>query len=136
MAASTPMPPDSPEARQYNRIRRWLGIAEFLLGLAFLLALLLTGWTGWLRDVAYQGAFQSYALAVFLYVIMLILISKVLSIAMDYYSFRLEHRYKLSNQKFRGWIWDEIKGFLVGAVMAAILAELVYFIIRQFPQHW
>ena len=26
---------DSPEARRYNSIRRWLGIADFLVGLAF-----------------------------------------------------------------------------------------------------
>src|SRR5262249_55502475 len=136
MAATISMPPDSPEARRYNRRRRWLGIAEFVLGLAFLLVLLVTGWTGWLRDLAYSGAFQNYALAVFLYVVMLVFISKILGFTMDYYSFRLEHRYKLSNQKLRPWIWDEVKGFLVGAVLAALLAELVYFIIRQFPQQW
>jgi len=130
------MPPDSPEAHRYNRIRRWLGIGEFILSLAFLLVLLITGWTGWLRDLAYQGAFQHYALAVFLYVLILVFIGKILGLGMDYYSFRLEHSYKLSNQKFRAWVWDETKGFLVGAVMGALLAELVYFIIRQFPQHW
>jgi STE24 endopeptidase len=135
-ATSAIAPPDSPEVRKYNRIRRWLGINEFLLGLAFLIVLLVTGWTGWLRDLAYQGAFQSYPLAVFLYTLLLMTISKILGIGMEYYSFRLEHRYQLSNQKLRAWVWDEIKGFLVSAVLAAILVELLYFIIRQFPQHW
>src|ERR1700745_2756839 len=63
-ATSTVARPDSPEVRRYNRVRRWLGIGEFALGLALLLVLLLIGWTGWLRDLAYRGAFQSYALAV------------------------------------------------------------------------
>lgn len=130
------MPPDSAEARRYNRTRRWVGVAEFLLSFAFLVVLLVTGWSGWLRDVAYKGAFQSYALAVLLYIGMLMLAGKVLGFGLDYYSFRLEHRYHLSNQKLRGWMWDELKGFLVGLVMAALLAELVYFIIRQFPQYW
>jgi len=137
MAATSALaPPDSPEVRRYNRIRRWLGIGEFLLGLALLLALLLTGWTGWLRDLAYSGAFQSYALAVFLYVLMLVLIGKVLGLGMAYYGFRLEHRYQLSNQKLRAWVWDEIKEFLVSAILAAMLVELLYSIIRGFPQHW
>src|SRR5437879_8598667 len=137
MEAESPvLPPDSAEARRYNRIRRWLGIAEFALSLALLVVLVITGWTGWLRDLAYQGAFQSYALAVFLYTVMLVVIGKVLGFGMDYYSFRLEHRYQLSNQKFRGWIWDEVKGLLVSAVLAAALVELLYFIIRQFSQHW
>jgi STE24 endopeptidase len=135
-AASAVLPPDSAEARRYNRIRRWLGIAEFAMSLALLVILVITGWTGWLRDLAYQGAFQSYALAVFLYTVMLVVIGKILGLGMDYYSFRLEHRYQLSNQKLRGWIWDEVKGLLVSATLAAILVELLYFIIRQFSQHW
>jgi STE24 endopeptidase len=135
-AGSIAAPPDSPEVRRYNRTRRWLGIGEFLLGLALLLVILLTGWTSWLRDLAYSGAFQSYVLAVFLYTVMLVLISKLLGLGMDYYSFRLEQRYQLSNQKLKSWAWDEIKEFLLGAVLASVLVELLYFIIREFPQHW
>jgi len=41
---TTPVPVDSPEARRYNLIRRWLGIADFGLGFAFLIVLLVTGW--------------------------------------------------------------------------------------------
>src|SRR6266700_3711576 len=110
-ATSTIAPPDSPEVRKYNRIRRWLGIIEFLLGLALLL-------------LAYASAFQSYTLAVFLYVGLLVLISEVLGLGLDYYSFYLEHRYQLSNQKLRAWVWDETKGLLVTAVLAAALVEI------------
>jgi len=134
MATSTIAPPDSPEARKYNRIRRWLGVGEFALGLVLLLVLLVTGWTGWIRDIAYRS--QSYALAVFLYTLMLIVISKLLGLGLDYYSFRLEHLYRLSNQKLRGWIWDEVKGLLVSTILAGLLVELLYFIIRQYPEHW
>jgi STE24 endopeptidase len=38
--------------------------------------------------------------------------------------------------RLRAWLWDEGKGFLVGLVLAAIVAELLYFIMRQAPQHW
>ncbi len=134
--AGSTMPDDSPEARRYNRIRRWLGIADFGLSLVLLLVLLATGWTGSLRDFAYHGAVQNYTLAVFLYVFMLMLIGKVLGLGLDYYGFRLEHRFHLSNQKLRGWVWDEIKSFLVGLLLAGIVVELLYFIIRQVPQHW
>jgi len=131
------MPPDTAEARRYNRIRRWLGIGEFAISLALLVVLVITGWTFKLQNLAYLGGLlQSYSLALFVYVIMLLAIGKVLGLGMDYYSFRLEHRYQLSNQKFRGWAWDEVKGFLVSAILAAILVELLYFVIRQFSQHW
>jgi len=136
MVNSPKMPADTPEARRYNRIRRWLGIADFVLGLVLLIALLLTGWNGTLRDLAYRASFQTYALAVFLYVLMLLLIQKFLGSGLDYYGFRLEHRFNLSNQKLRSWIWDETKGFLVGMILATIVVELLYFIIRQSPQYW
>jgi len=127
---------DSPEAQRYNRVRRWLGIADFAVGLAFLLVLLLTGWSGWLRDLACRWGFKNYSLSVFMYVLLLMGISKALAIGLDYYGFRLERSYKLSTQRIRSWIWDEFKGFLVGLVMAGIVVELLYFTIRQCPQNW
>ena len=133
---ANPVQGDSPETRRYNRIRRWLGIADFVLGFAFLLVLLVTGWSGWLRDLAYRVGFQNYSLAVIIYLLLLLVISKVLGIGLDYYGYRVERGYKLSTQKFRSWIWDEVKGFLVGLVLGSIVVELLYFTIRQWPQNW
>src|SRR6202167_1241597 len=129
-------PPDSPEARRYNRTHRWLGMADFVIGSAFLVVLLTTGWTGWLRDLALRRGFQNYTLAVFVYLFFLLLISKALGFGLDYYGFRLERKFQLSMQKLRSWLWDEAKGFLVGLVLAGIVVELLYFMIRQSPQHW
>jgi len=136
LSGSTASTPDSPEARRYNSIQRWLGIADFVVGAAFLVVLLVTGWTDWLRDLALRRGFQNYTLAVFLYLFFLLLISKALGFGLDYYGFRLERRFQLSTQKFRAWLWDETKGFLVGLVMAGIVVELLYFMILQSPQHW
>ena len=127
---------DTPEARRYNRIHRWLEISDFVLGLAFLLALLLTGWNSVLRDWAYRSAFQNYTLSVFFYVFMLMFGGKVLGLGLDYYGLRLERRFQLTTQKTRLWLWDEVKGFLVALVLASFTAELLYFTIRQSPQHW
>ena len=98
---TTSVPADSPESRRYNRIKRWLGLADLGIGFGLLIMLLATGWTGTLRDMAEQGASQNYSFAVFLYVLMLMLISKVLGTPLEYYGFRLEHRYNLSNQRLR-----------------------------------
>jgi hypothetical protein len=77
------IPDDSPEARSYNRIHRWLGVADFVLGFAFLVILLLTGWTASLRDLALRRGFQNYTLAVFVYLFFLLLISKALGFGLD-----------------------------------------------------
>jgi STE24 endopeptidase len=139
MTTAVAIPPthtDSPEARRYNRISRWLGIADFVIGLALLVVLLATGWNGTLRDLAYRDARQHYALAVFFYVFMLMLLGKLLGLGLDYYGFRLEHRFNLSNQKLGAWVWDEAKGFLLGLVLGGFVVELLYYIIRQWPQYW
>src|SRR5580692_8414000 len=133
---TTPVPADSPESRRYNGIKRWLGLADFGIGFGLLVVLLATGWTGTLRDLAERGASQNYPFAVFLYVLIVMLVSKVLATPLEYYVFRLEHHYNLSNQKFRSWMWDEFKGLLIGLVMATIVVELLYMLMRQTPQHW
>jgi STE24 endopeptidase len=134
--APIPVQADSAEARRYNRIRRWLGIADFVIGFVFLVVLLVTGWSGWLRDLAYRMGFRNYSLSVFMYLLLLLVISKALGIGLDYYGFRLERRFELSTQRFRAWLWDEVKGFLVGLALATVVVELLYFTIRQWPQNW
>ncbi len=136
MAAQAHPSPDTPEARRYNRLRRRITIADTLVGVALLVVLLATGWTASLRDVAYRGAAQNYLFALFLYILMLTVLSKAISLPLDYYGFRLEHRYQLSNQKLRAWSWDEVKGWVVGLVLGTALAELIYFIMRQAPHSW
>ena len=137
MATTTsPQPADSPEVRRYNRIHRWLSMADTVIGFVLLIVLLVTGWTGRLRDWSYLGAHQYYFFAVFLYVLMFSIIAKVLSAPFDVFGFRLEHQYHLSNQKVRSWLWDECKGWLVSLVLGTIMVELVYGIIRIAPQRW
>jgi len=134
--APSPVQADSPEARRYNRIRRWLGIADFVVALVFLVVLLFSGWSGSLRDLAHRMGFGNYSLSLFMYLLLLVAISKGLNIGLDYYGFRLERYYKLSTQRFRSWAWDEVKSFLVSLVLGSIVVELLYFTIRQWPQNW
>jgi STE24 endopeptidase len=131
-----PVPPDSAESRRYNQIRRWLGITDFVVGFALLIVLLATGWNGTLRDFALRAVFQNYTLAVAVYVLMLMALAKVFGLGLDYYGFRLEHRFHLSNQRLRAWLVDEVKEFVVGLIFVVIIVEVLYFMLREFPQHW
>ena len=67
---------------------------------------------------------------------MLLAIAKLVSFGLDYSGFRLERRYQLSNQRLRAWLKDEAKSFLVTFVIAAVIVEMLYFAIRQFPEYW
>jgi STE24 endopeptidase len=134
---STPnLHPDSPEARRYNRVKRWLEVSDLIVGFVLLLGLVLTHGSVRLRDIAYVASRQYYSIAVFVFVFLLLLISKVLSLPLDFYSFRLEHEYHLSNQKLGAWLWDELKGWVVGLVLMSILVEILYATIRAYPDHW
>jgi STE24 endopeptidase len=128
---------DSPDARRYNRIHRRLSTADAGLGLGLMLVLLLSGWSHILRDLAFRivGG-ENYVVALFVYLLFLTLLSKALGLGIDSYGFRLEHQYHLSNQRWRGWMWDQLKGFFVGLVISAILAEIFYLLVRKFPQSW
>jgi len=138
MDVAAPNPPltDTPQARRYNRIRRWLGISDALIGFALLVVLLVTGWTALLRDWSYHLARQHYFFAVFLYVLMFTIILKVVSSPFDFYGYRLERAYHLSNQKLDAWLWDELKGWLLGLAFGALFVELIYSIIRMAPVRW
>ncbi|HEY1940301.1 MAG TPA: M48 family metallopeptidase [Candidatus Angelobacter sp.] len=127
---------DTPEARAYNRTRRWLEIGDLAISFGFLIALLVTGWTKTLSGLATRLGGDHYALDLFFYVTFLSLISKVLGFGLDFYGFRLEHRFSLSNQRLPSWIKDEIKGWVLGLVMATLLAEIVYALIRMSPPYW
>ena len=70
LAEEKTLPNDSPEARSYNRIRRWLSLADMAVGIAFLIVLLVTGWTGTLRDLSLRMGFEVYSFALFLYLAM------------------------------------------------------------------
>ena len=131
-----PQPADSPEVRRYNRIQRWLSMADMAAGFLLLVVLLVTGWTGTLRDWSYQGARQHYFLAVFLYVLMFSVIAKILGAPFDIVGYRLERQYHLSNQRVRSWLWDECKGWLLNLVLGTVMVEIVYTIIRIAPQRW
>lgn len=127
---------DSTQARKYNRAKRWIEITDLVLGFVILLALVLTHGSARLRDFAYLASRQYYSVAVLAFVLMLLLLTKVISLPLDYYSFRLEHRYQLSNQNLGSWLWDELKGWTVGLVLIGILVEVLYATMRAYPDHW
>ena len=137
METHFPQVQDTPEAREYNRLQRRLTLADAALGLAMLAIVLVTGWSAVFRNFTFRIAGSAnYVLALFLYVLLLSAISRVLSFPLDYYGYRVEHRYKLSNLSLRGWLLDEAKSFLLGLVFATALTQIIYLLVRKAPLYW
>lgn len=123
-------------ARSYHRAHRLLSVTGYLVDGALLIALLFTGWSVALRNVA-ESVRQEPALALLIYALLLGAIMKALSLPFDYAGgFWLEHRYGLSNLTFAGWLKDEIKGVLVGGLLGILALEFLYWALRMWPHDW
>ena len=127
---------DSVETRRYNRILRRIVVADMALGLVLMVVILAADWTSDFRNFAFRLAGDHHVAALFLYTSILLLLTKVLSLGLDYYSFLIEHRFHLSNQHLRGWAWDQTKGFALTFALSQVLVQIVYFLIRLLPQWW
>lgn len=125
-----------PRAASYHRVHRLLSVAGYLVDAILLVALLFTGWSAGLRDVA-ERVRPEPALALLIYALLLGAIMKAVSLPFDYAGdFWLEHRYGLSNLTFAGWVKDEIKGLLVGGVLGILALEFLYWALRAWPHYW
>jgi STE24 endopeptidase len=64
-------------------------------------------------------------------------IYSILNLPLGYYSgFVLPHRFGQSNQTFRDWMIDQIKGLAVGAPLGLLLLELLYLALRATGALW
>lgn len=53
-----------------------------------------------------------------------------------YHSFRLEHKFSLSNQKLKDWLQDQLKSGLITYIISLILLGSFYFILKNSPHTW
>jgi len=131
------------KASRYQRLKRHATIISVVIGVAMILALLVTGVTLSMRDAAdaFAGRLASgaarAAVTVFAYVVLLSLLNELISLPVAFYSdFLLERRYGLSNEALSGWIRDQGKSLALGIVLGGGAAELIYWAIRISPERW
>jgi STE24 endopeptidase len=127
---------DAPQVKRYHRTQRILSVASLLLDVAVLLILLFAGWSVSLRALA-TGWSVHPALALLIYLVFFGVITKAVGLPLDFArGFWLEHRYALSNLTVAGWLKDQLKGLMVGGVLAALSLECLYWTMRRWPGHW
>jgi STE24 endopeptidase len=132
------------KASRYHRLKRWTHVASLGWTLILLLGLLWTGASIALRDAAERGAASIVGqsgwhagVAVVLYVGFLLLLNEVGGLPLALYSgFFLEHRYGLSNERGGRWLVDQAKSFVIGFILSAGAAAIVYAAIRYSPHGW
>jgi STE24 endopeptidase len=124
------------EARVYAIIQRRMMLVDLLVGGVYALAWLVFGWSAGLKQ-SLLGVTDSPWLLVLLYAAIFVAIYFLINLPLAYYSeFVLPHRFGQSNQNLRGWVLDQVKGILVGAVIGVILLEVIYAVLRAYPDTW
>jgi STE24 endopeptidase len=135
-------PEKQKQAREYARIHRRLWVVDTAVGLVYALASLGLGWTISLRDwlvtlIGHWSPATEHWLLPPLFALIYGGLISVLMLPLSYYSgFVLPHRFGQSNQTLKDWILDQVKGLLVAAPIGLILLEVVYIILRAYPQTW
>ena len=124
------------KAKKYNKIKRRISVITLTLEILLLLIILFSGISTELRDMV-GNVSNSPWIIVALYTISLGLAAEVISLPLDFYSsYTLEHKFQLSNQSLWNWILDLFKGMGISLVLGLLLVEILYWVLRSFPQSW
>lgn len=123
-------------AKKYNNIKLGVGIAEAVLSFLILLLFVTTGASVELESYLKKFLANSYLRFLFFGVIVGAGFG-ILFFPFSYYAgFYLEHKYNLSNQTFAKWIWEGLKGMLVGGAIGAPLLLVFFYVLNSFGNLW
>jgi STE24 endopeptidase len=124
------------QAKQYARIRRRLWLVDTIFSAIYFLAWIYFGWSISLRATLATITTNEWLL-VPLFVAVFGGLFFLLNIPLGYYSgFVLPHRFDQSNQSFKDWIVDQLKGLAIGAPLGLLMLELLYLALRLTGDAW
>ncbi|MEJ2050608.1 MAG: M48 family metallopeptidase, partial [Calditrichota bacterium] len=123
-------------AKKYNNIKLSLSLIGIAIDLAFWLVLIFTGLN--IILARFSGSFATHIFIQFyIFVGILGIANIIIKMPLSVYGgYVLEHRFSLSNQKLGQWIWEQLKGFLVGIVLGFILMTIFYYLLWKQPTLW
>jgi STE24 endopeptidase len=114
----------------------WLQLWDFLLGVAVNIAVLGTGLSRRMRDLAERRVRFRPLQTLLCWVQYLIVTSAVVFPMTVYEGFVREHAYGLSNQGFSAWLADQAKGLGVGLVLGGLFVTALYGVVRRLARTW
>jgi STE24 endopeptidase len=124
------------QAKAYARINRRLMVVGLALGGLYALAWLVFGWSVQLRE-ALRGYTSNEWLLVAGFGLVFGGIFALLNLPLSYYEgFVLPHRFGLSNQTLNGWIGDQLKEGLLSGILAVLMLEVIYAVLRAASEIW
>ena len=114
----------------------WMILWDFLYGVVVALLLLNLRWSARMRDLAERVTrFPSVHTLVYWlqYLVLTTILVFPLTVYEDYFR---EHKYGLATQTFGPWMGDQMKDLGVNLVLGALLAVLLFGVVRRLPRTW
>ncbi len=128
------------KAKEYARLSRPLMLVDLAFGAIYIIIWLIPLGGGNLSSAlknSLLGITSNVWLLVLLYALVFGGIYYIINLPLAYYEgFVLPHRYGTSIQSLNGWIVDQLKGLVVGGILGAVLLEVIYAVLRAFPDTW
>jgi STE24 endopeptidase len=122
------------QAKRYEKEKRLLGLASMALSLVILLGFYFSGLSAWFANLQIGS---SIIWTFLFYVLSFQMISGFFGFPLSFYSSYVhEHRWNFSNHTVKSWLWEQIKGFLVGLILMLVLLGLLFWIMAVYPQNW
>jgi len=124
------------EAKRYSNIKLAVSIGKAIVTFLMIFFFVYAGLSKLLAE--YLQSYSSNPYIVFLlFIFVTSLVLAIIFWPLNFYSeFYLEHKYKLSNQTFWQWIWEDFKGVLVGGVIGIPVMLIFYYVIRTYGNFW
>ena len=121
--------------RYYNTGNAWWIFGQFW-GLAVPVAILLTGLSARMRDIAKRVSQRRYFILL-IYFVLFSLFTFACDLPFDYFKdYVRPHEYGLSDQTFSKWITDKSLQLALGLVGGALFVWIPFWLIRKSPDRW
>ena len=135
-AAQVAVPVASSEALRYHRSGNWIWLGRQLLNLLIPAALLFSGVSVKLRDLANKIG-RRWFFTVVIYFFLYTLLTFALTLPVSFYvGFVRQHAYGLSNQSLSKWGSDAFLRLMVATTGNCLLMWVPYWLLKRSPQRW
>jgi STE24 endopeptidase len=124
-------------ARRYENAKLVLdSLNGTFIPIAFSAILLVSGGSVLLSRLLGSVA-SSYWISLGLYLVVFVVLLQLVVMPLSFYSgFIVDHRFRLSTQKLRGWIVDELKGLGIEVVFGVLAGVGLYYLITAVSLWW
>lgn len=114
----------------------WMILWDFVYAVVVALLLLNLRWSAAMRNFA-ERITRFKPIQTLIYWIEYLLLTTVMFFPLTVYEdFVREHKYGLATQTFGPWMNDQFKGLLVNLILGAIIAVLLFGVVRRLPRTW